>query len=475
MEEIQIISNRKDINNINEDELSNEKKLLLNLLNNYTYEDIMNCIFAQEKKSFDDDLNLKLKELVNKIDIEELAKLLTKTEINNLLYIKNKRDHQIPISLKENRALDLELHLKEENDYNKNKIIIRKKRENSKPYLSKIIYKSDLNNVYYIYRYVTSKKINIYLLRCQDKYCRAKAYYNFESKEIFIYEDHSKRIQDHIYLSKKSKDFIKGLIIYMKNNNNISSLEIFSDNSKNIINNIKEIHSLKKEKNIEIKNNNEDANLFLNKKRSSSPIRFITSLKSENNDNKIFKFDSKKKYKKNILDKNKKGKNNIHNNAPRFENNIHNKIMNNNKNLKRIFNINKVIKEEFVNDKENYCEIKDKYLKHKQLLTESEQLCFGENRRLGSHFHKEKDGNIYNYFGNNKEIKDFNMNYRCTLKGCKGKAIYNMKFRKFTIISEHTKPYEEHYCSNPIDEKTKNWIIYLKNNEILSDLQIILI
>ena len=475
MEEIQIISNRKDINNVNEDELSNEKKLLLNLLNNYTYEDIMNCIFAQEKKSFDDDLNLKLKELVNKIDIEELAKLLTKTEINNLLYIKNKRDHQIPISLKENRALDLELHLKEENDYNKNKIIIRKKRENSKPYLSKIIYKSDLNNVYYIYRYVTFKKINIYLLRCQDKYCRAKAYYNFESKEIFIYEDHSKRIQDHIYLSKKSKDFIKGLIIYMKNNNNISSLEIFSDNSKNIINNIKEIHSLKKEKNIEIENNNEDANLFLNKKRSSSPIRFITSLKSENNDNKIFKFDSKKKYKKNILDKNKKGKNNIHNNAPRFENNIHNKIMNNNKNLKRIFNINKVIKEEFVNDKENYCEIKDKYLKHKQLLTESEQLCFGENRRLGSHFHKEKDGNIYNYFGNNKEIKDFNMNYRCTLKGCKGKAIYNMKFRKFTIISEHTKPYEEHYCSNPIDEKTKNWIIYLKNNEILSDLQIILI
>ena len=475
MEEIQIISNRKDINNVNEDELSNEKKLLLNLLNNYTYEDIMNRIFAQEKKSFDDDLNLKLKELVNKIDIEELAKLLTKTEINNLLYIKNKRDHQIPISLKENRALDLELHLKEENDYNKNKIIIRKKRENSKPYLSKIIYKSDLNNVYYIYRYVTFKKINIYLLRCQDKYCRAKAYYNFESKEIFIYKDHSKRIQDHIYLSKKSKDFIKGLIIYMKDNNDISSLEIYSDNSKNIINNIKEIHSLKKEKNIEIENNNKDTNLLLNKKRNSSPIRFITSFISENNNNKIFKFDNKKKYKKNILVKNKKDKNNIHNNAPRFENNIHNKIMNNNKNLKRIFNINKVIKEEFVNDKENYCEIKDKYLKHKQLLTESEQLCFGENRRLGSHFHKEKDGNIYNYFGNNKEIKDFNMNYRCTLKGCKGKAIYNMKFRKFTIISEHTKPYEEHYCSNPIDEKTKNWIIYLKNNEILSDLQIILI
>ena len=80
MEEIQIISNRKDINNVNKDELSNEKKLLLNLLNNYTYEDIMNCIFVQEKKSIDDDLKFKLKELVNKIEIEELAKLLTKTE-----------------------------------------------------------------------------------------------------------------------------------------------------------------------------------------------------------------------------------------------------------------------------------------------------------------------------------------------------------------------------------------------------------
>ena len=32
----------------------------------------------------------------------------------------------------------------------------------------------------------------------------------------------------------------------MKDNNDISSLEIYSDNSKNIINNIKEIHCLKK-------------------------------------------------------------------------------------------------------------------------------------------------------------------------------------------------------------------------------------
>ena len=132
-------------------------------------------------------------------------------------------------------------------------------------------------------------------------------------------------------------------------------------------------------------------------------------------------------------------------------------------------------KNEFINNKENYCEIKDKYLKHKQLLTIYEQMCFGKNRRLGTHFHKENDGKIYNYFGNNKEIKDFKMNYRCILKGCKSKAIYNLKLRTFTILIEHSKPYEEHYCSNPKDKRTKDWINYLKTNDNLSDLQIILI
>ena len=67
------------------------------------------------------------------------------------------------------------------------------------------------------------------------------------------------------------------------------------------------------------------------------------------------------------------------------------------------------------------------------------------------------------------------MNYRCTLKGCKGKALYNLKFRTFTIIQEHTKPYEEHFCSNPNSKNTKEWINYLNSNNDLTDLQIILI
>ena len=67
------------------------------------------------------------------------------------------------------------------------------------------------------------------------------------------------------------------------------------------------------------------------------------------------------------------------------------------------------------------------------------------------------------------------MNYRCILKGCKGKGIYNLKSRTFTILIEHSRPYEEHYCSNPNDKNTKKFVDYLKKNDNLSDLQIILI
>ena len=51
---------------------------------------------------------------------------------------------------------------------------------------------------------------------------------------------------------------------------------------------------------------------------------------------------------------------------------------------------------------ENYCEIKDKFIKHNFLLTEIEQMCFGKNKRLGTHFHKDNNGNIYNYYGNRR-------------------------------------------------------------------------
>ena len=109
------------------------------------------------------------------------------------------------------------------------------------------------------------------------------------------------------------------------------------------------------------------------------------------------------------------------------------------------------------------------------MLTEIEQKIIGENKRFGTHFHKNEKGEVYNFFGNNKEIKDFNMNYRCTLKGCKSSAIYNLNLREFKILREHTKPYEEHFCFKPNKIKTKQIVEYLRNNKNITDLQIILI
>ena len=480
MAEIQIISNKNDNNNICKDKLSYSHNLILDLLQSYSYEEIMNYIFDKDNKIDNDNLKLKLKELVEKIDIEELAKLLTKDEINKLFSIKkNEEQNNLAIpNENENKFINLENNSKKVNSYNKNKTKKAKSKEKSKPYINKVIYRKDsVNDIIYIYRFISFKKGNIYLLRCQDKSCRSKAFYNLESKELCIYEDHSIDINKHIYLSDKSNNFIKELILYMKNNKEISSLEIFSDNSKNIINNIKENHCLKKLKEAEKDINN---NIMLNKKRNNSSIIFKITKLTENKVHPKFKF----KANKNDFPNRKKGvlfviknemKNKINNEIKNINNDeIIDKSMSLNSNEKISLNEDEK-EEEFVNDRENYCEIKDKYLKHKQLLTKYEQICFGENRRLGTHFHKENDDKIYNYFGNNKEIKDFNMNYRCTLKGCKSKAIYDMKSRIFKILKEHTKPYEEHYCSNPKDKKTKEWINYLNKNDNLSDLQIILI
>ena len=221
-------------------------------------------------------------------------------------------------------------------------------------------------------------------------------------------------------------------------------------------------------------------NLLLNKKRYIMPTRFEISRKLD-----TIKFNSNKsniKKKKKRFFKVKHSKNDVDKNNIKFDD--IKQIEHHDLNLNEIINLNEEEKidsielednEELINKKENYCEIKDKYIKHNFLLTEIEQICFGKNKRLGTHFHKENNGNIYNYFGNNKEIKDFNMNYRCILKGCKGKGIYNLKSRTFTILIEHSRPYEEHYCSNPNDKNTKKFVDYLKKNDNLSDLQIILI
>ena len=116
-----------------------------------------------------------------------------------LLTKKNKENNLQNQECKNDNILENHLNLSEELKKKRTRKKIKKiKKEKLKPLISKILYRKN-NDYIYVYRYVSFKKGNIYLLRCQDKYCKSKASYNFETKEICIYEEHSKDIINHIY------------------------------------------------------------------------------------------------------------------------------------------------------------------------------------------------------------------------------------------------------------------------------------
>ena len=72
MEENQKITKKENINA----QFTNSQKLVIDFLKNYSYDDVMSYILDENNKIVNDDLQIKLKELIDKIEIDELAKLL---------------------------------------------------------------------------------------------------------------------------------------------------------------------------------------------------------------------------------------------------------------------------------------------------------------------------------------------------------------------------------------------------------------
>ena len=132
---------------INEDEISYTKNLLMDLLKIYSYDDIMNYLLHQEIKNTNKDLENNLKELIEKVDIELLAKLLIIENNNKLIENKKIEDSSFQPSTFETDINNLDIELKIDNDSNINKKIklTRKKREKPKPSLSKIVYRKKNN------------------------------------------------------------------------------------------------------------------------------------------------------------------------------------------------------------------------------------------------------------------------------------------------------------------------------------------
>lgn len=63
-------------------------------------------------------------------------------------------------------------------------------------------------------------------MNCKDTNCYAKAKYNLNTKEINILSEHTKKIENHSYISYSSHYSTIDSIIYMKNNPNIKGIEI---------------------------------------------------------------------------------------------------------------------------------------------------------------------------------------------------------------------------------------------------------
>ena len=72
----------------------------------------MSYILDENNKIVNDDLQIKLKELIDKIEIDELAKLLTKNEINKLFLSQKTDDNSEQINISENEEIISEKCLK---------------------------------------------------------------------------------------------------------------------------------------------------------------------------------------------------------------------------------------------------------------------------------------------------------------------------------------------------------------------------
>ena len=148
---MEVISNTEEKKSeINNDELLEPKKMLLELLNSYSYGDIMSCLLNEENGKNDILLEIKLKKLVDKVDIEKFAKLLMDDDIikyNNMNKItsincsENIQAETAPSSFDKNINID--------NNIKKKKVKKRKEKKKVDPFISKVIYRKNDNSIYF--------------------------------------------------------------------------------------------------------------------------------------------------------------------------------------------------------------------------------------------------------------------------------------------------------------------------------------
>ena len=281
---------------------------------------------------------------------------------------------------------------------------------------------------------ITSKSLIFF--RCQLKGCRAKGVFNSNTKKFIVSQKHALPYENHI---PNKKSYIKMLIE-----------KTFAE--KSYIKDIQIIFcryygDMKNKSKLDLNNSNVNINIFNN----------INNLKDINKENNV-----KTEYKKNcLLLEGKERK--INKNEISINDNI-NEIL-----IKKEINRGELFKnfydnkyqlgenkyEEYINkiiftNMENQRETKEFFYEVEININDfksNKKTVFNleENKILGNRYHKNIKNEIYVYSYEDYNKEDKNIIFLCKYEGCTGKAYYNLKTRKFSIVVPHLFSYQMHY------------------------------
>lgn len=338
------------------------------------------------------------------------------------------------------------------------------KKENRESHENKLEYncfiEKSKNNEIYFYHYIKynidDNEDNIFCYRCCDSNCRGLITLNYSSKnneeKIQSISEHTISNKAHCYikhptygyqiyidfLKKNSIKYIQLLnneieneICYKNLNSLINELKM---NKKNIINNIKCIHTT-----------NDNAISPNENEESQTEKETRNNNKIENDDEN----DSRKKSENDSVSQKNMEERESLNESSQIRNNNSSK----DKNIFEFFNSRKnnhlaYGKEVYYKKLRNDCNPSENRKKWNQYIIQK----YGENISIGTAYsikRDEKENIFYRYrpfFCLDHKKK--NLKYCCLEVGCEGKVLFDLKLEKFEVTNEHNLPNKSHILSN---------------------------
>ena len=309
-----------------------------------------------------------------------------------------------------------------------------------------------------------------------------------------------KSVIDNIYNKNSELDGIQSSILIIKNKKGLPYLTsiLYDFKDKLVLSDIKGIPNNKDiislhEKNENIKNNgmgniSKNSQLVIETNENSIiiPKCFINYKFEENKNNSIIKTNGNKKLNK--INSLQNGEHKLIGFKKRFSKKIlpPSKLIKENNILLENIEQNKLPHGLLIDSIDNILDVNQdeiffeeeynrKYLTNNKLdsqLLELQNKKLGKDIRLGSHFNRDDEGNLYLYnisvYGENGLIK-----MKCSNQACKAIALYNFITKIFYIVEKHTISFENHKLRNLPTFKILDYVNFMDRHKEISNLQIL--